>query len=906
MRAIALNDVWLKYPVTFREKGKSANEDFWALKGVDLNIDEGEIVGVIGENGSGKTSLLKIIAGMISPDKGKIEINGKISTFISISSGFQIDFTGRENIYLVASLYGLSREKIDAQLNKILEFASLGRFIDAQLKSYSQGMLMRLAFAIGVHVDTDILLVDEVFAVGDDWAQRKCIDKMFELKQSGKTIVFVLHDLMTLRRICTRGIFIRDGKIIKDGLIDSTCDYYLETVGEKKGIVIKQKGKLGIVFNNGKLVFRWGDHSLNIPAYGFSTIIFAGKKYTASSAHWQITASENDNEIFAIGRWSGELFCQQVRIKLINEKEFSWQVFVQVPSGALIQKYETPIIFSNLYSQWFTLGSEESFPRLFSHTEEWDYSIVKGISGGILGVVAEGSQNLPTVILDSGYNESIVHLGNSGSIISGRVVTYENSSPVLLSGNSCSIFECFSVILRMFDKTEDPLLQDFLTQRRSIVENSKSINYGHLRIICEDHFVSIYLQDILLTRGLGLNTKFSYKGKVFSATEGRWRIAKASEKEIVITLSWDENPPFNFLWRLRFDNRKIYWIVEMKVKEKLCIRNKEAELILTPEYEGWFASEIQGDFDNLERGGSVVLSRYTHLQFGTKSLYRKNNFILPAVLFSTEEAAPRSNDISKTKECVVLRYIEIDLKENQNLDPGTYEYFKGCIQVEDKLSCTMPIQKIINTIKHKKITFGFEHGKGSIFWGDLELTKNLGFYSSVLYNNLWIDSSHAYWEIEKSTQQHFVATGRWPWLPLTQTWELKIDEENIITWKITSALWEKSRVERWQVGCMLIDAFNEWFVPGISQGYFPAKFREHRGLSWERLWYGTSPLFGVRAKKFPQVLLNQANEKAEYNYAVENTDSLFAARVLLCEFISPINDSQEHFCSAGKIKIIKQ
>jgi ABC-type polysaccharide/polyol phosphate transport system ATPase subunit len=906
MRAIELNDVWLKYPVTFREKGKSTNEDFWALKGIDLNIDKGEIVGVIGENGSGKTSLLKIIAGMVSPDKGKIKIDGKISTFISISSGFQVDFTGRENIYLVASLYGLSKEKIDAQLNKILEFASLGRFIDAQLKSYSQGMLMRLAFAIGVHVDTDILLVDEVFAVGDDWAQRKCIDKMFELKQSGKTIVFVLHDLMTLRRICTRGIFIREGKIIKDGLIDSTCDYYLETVGEKKGIVIKQKVKLGIVFNNGKLVFRWGDHSLNIPIYGFSTITFAGKKYSASSAHWQITASENDNEIFATGRWNAEALCQQIKIKLINEKEFSWQVFVQVPSGALIQKYETPIIFSNLYSQWFTLDSEESFPKLFSHPEEWDCNIVKGIAGGLLGVVAKDSEKLPTVILDSGYSKSIVHLGNSGSIISGRVVTYENSLPALLPGNSCSTFECFSVTLRMFDKTEELLLQDFLAQRRSIVENSKSINYGHLRIICEDHFVSIYLQDILLTRGLGLNTKFSYKGKVFSATEGRWRIAKANEKEIVITLSWDEDPPFNFFWRLRFENNKIYWIVEMEVKEKLSIRNKEVELILTPEYESWFASETQGNFDNLEICGNVVLSRYTHSQFGTKSLYRNNNFILPAVLFSYEEVVPRAAYISKTKEQVVLRYIEMDLKENQDLNPGRYEYFKGCIQVTDNPTYPKPIQnKLISTIKHKKITFGFEHGKGSIFWGDLELTKKLGFYSSVLHNNLWVDSSHAYWEVEKSTQQYFVATGRWPGLSLMQIWELKIEAEDTIAWKITSDLWERSKVERWQVGCMLTDAYKEWFIPGITKGAFPVKFREHRGLSWERLWYGAASSFGVRTKNLPQVLLSQENEKVEHSYAVENTDILFAARALLCEFISPLNDNPEHSCYLGKIKMIK-
>ena len=254
MSLISLKDVWLKYKILFKEDGRQFSEDFWALKGINIDIDKGEVLGIIGENGAGKTTLLNIIAGMLKPDRGTVEINGTVSAIMEIGAGFQKDLTGKENIYITSSLFGLTDEEISKKYDDMVRFAGIGRFINAPVRVYSAGMYMRLAFAIAIHVDPDILLIDDTFAVGDIYAQYKCINKVFELKEQGKTIIFVTQDIGIFKRLCTRGIFIRDGVIIREGPMDKLCTYYMESVGDKKGIAIVQKPRLGAIFNNGKLV----------------------------------------------------------------------------------------------------------------------------------------------------------------------------------------------------------------------------------------------------------------------------------------------------------------------------------------------------------------------------------------------------------------------------------------------------------------------------------------------------------------------------------------------------------------------------------------------------------------------------------------------------------------------------
>lgn len=202
-------------------------EIIYALRRINFSVQSGETVAVIGENGSGKSTLLGIIGRVYKPTEGIVEVNGRVSALLELGAGFHPDLTGIENIYLNASILGLPRREVRRRMDEIIKFAELEHFIDAPLRTYSSGMVMRLGFSIAVQVDPDILLVDEVLAVGDEAFQQKCYNKVREFQDRGKTIIFVSHDLKAVREVANRAIWLDAGEIRADDGVDSVVDSYL-------------------------------------------------------------------------------------------------------------------------------------------------------------------------------------------------------------------------------------------------------------------------------------------------------------------------------------------------------------------------------------------------------------------------------------------------------------------------------------------------------------------------------------------------------------------------------------------------------------------------------------------------------------------------------------------------------
>lgn len=201
------------------------------LKNINMDIKKGETVALIGTNGSGKSTLLKLMTKIIFPNEGTIETNGKLTSLLELGAGFHQDFTGRENIYFNASIFGLTAAEIDKRVNDIIAFSELGSFIDNPVRTYSSGMYARLAFSIAINVDAEILLIDEILSVGDRHFQDKCFQKLEELSKSEKTIVIVSHDLNSMKKLCTRGIWINEGSVQMDGNIDDVVDEYIKVCG---------------------------------------------------------------------------------------------------------------------------------------------------------------------------------------------------------------------------------------------------------------------------------------------------------------------------------------------------------------------------------------------------------------------------------------------------------------------------------------------------------------------------------------------------------------------------------------------------------------------------------------------------------------------------------------------------
>lgn len=258
MNVIEFDRVWKKFkkgeklnsirdflPAMFKNalsgNGTLKKEEFWALQNISFSINKGEVVGLIGSNGAGKSTVLKLLAGIIKPNQGDIQIKGRLSALIEVTAGFHPELTGRENIYLNGTIIGMSKKEIACKFDEIVEFSGIAEFIDTPVKRYSSGMYSRLGFSIASHMEPDILLVDEVLSVGDISFQAKCAQKMRELLHSGTTIILVSHNLALVQNLCKRVIFLDKGEIRKEGKTDEVIPYYENIVYNKREEEIKNQ-----------------------------------------------------------------------------------------------------------------------------------------------------------------------------------------------------------------------------------------------------------------------------------------------------------------------------------------------------------------------------------------------------------------------------------------------------------------------------------------------------------------------------------------------------------------------------------------------------------------------------------------------------------------------------------------
>ncbi len=202
------------------------SEDFWALRDTDFEIQQGEVVGIIGRNGAGKSTLLKILSRITKPTTGRVELQGRVGSLLEVGTGFHPELTGRENIYLNGAILGMSRREIDRNFDEIVAFAEVERFLDTPVKRYSSGMYVRLAFAVAAYLEPEILIVDEVLAVGDMAFQRKCLGRMKEVGRTGRTVLFVSHNMAAIESLCSRAILLEDGRVVRDGELQDIIGEY--------------------------------------------------------------------------------------------------------------------------------------------------------------------------------------------------------------------------------------------------------------------------------------------------------------------------------------------------------------------------------------------------------------------------------------------------------------------------------------------------------------------------------------------------------------------------------------------------------------------------------------------------------------------------------------------------------
>lgn len=905
----------MRYRVEFKEEGKFVPEYFWAAKGINVEIKKGEVFGIIGENGAGKTTILKLISGMLKPDKGRVIVNGTISALMDIGLSFQGDLTGRENIYLIASIHGFAKNYIKEKCGDIERFAAIGKFINAPVKSYSHGMYMRLAFAIAIHMNSDILLIDDILAVGDIYAQSKCVNKIFELKEQGKTIVFISHDIELSKRLCVRGIFIREGVILKDGDINGVYNYYVETTGDKNGIVILEKGYLAIIFNNGKIILRWKGMTITDNLSWHAILFSSGRKFLSTFARWDVQERGSRDGISASGSWPDMPVRLEVNISVLNEKEFLCEIRMPEFDGIDIDESHCNLLFANEYAHYFTLRQKAPFPEVFQRDGQWEAYKISESDGRLVGVAGKAGQNgeLPVIIMERLRDDAQLwcRIGNAGSKNGARVIQYihVNSNA---SGDKIAARKIFFAKIKIFESVETSELEGYLQATNRLLSESTIIRLGFMNIFCKPNKVEIYWKNKLISYGFGLHTQFRYEGLIYKSSDAEWSVDKKNDREITVTLSWPDKPPFRQSWNLKAQEEGIIkWEVIMGTVGEAEIKGKEAELFVINEYDRWETVDESGDFSKIEKmGDTVILGKYVNSGVRIADGHVRSNSILSSLSFEHINKTPKALYISKLSNengAVRLKYVGIDGVPGASGLLDADAYFSGIITVRDE---DAEAENILasgqgtasnnkkespqgNKLYLKNLALIFDSGKCRIFWNNLELTKGLGLYSSFFYDKRWHDSSQALWDVRDVSAEGLVVVGSWPWASLTQIWDIRLLDEKRIIMKTVRENRDSIIIEKWQTCLMLSNRYKQWFVSGHEHGWFPRDFNEHNGLCWDRVWSGQgASRIGVKRRGFgmgflckthlPDVVLECLSHSNAVGMSILNTDNLYEARILQC------------------------
>jgi len=1118
MSAIEFNNVWEKYRIKFIKEGKVSWEEVWALEDVSFKVDEGEVLGVIGENGAGKTTLLKLIAGMLMPDKGNVNVQGRVSTLMELGAGFNPEFTGRENILINARIYGLDEENLQRRIDRIIEFAGLDRFIDAPIKYYSQGMYMRLAFALAIYVEPDILLIDDILAVGDEEAQQKCIKKISELRGAGKTIILVSHDMNMVSKLCNRVILLERGKVIREDLPQKIIQHYLESVGDKKGIAVLAKGKLRTVFNNGKINISYDDNLLTKGMGGYLSFFNPSSNtwFPSSNFSWQIK-SLSSNKIIAEGITSDEVLSQIWTLQL-EDIQLKWQIEIkeEVAKEAHIDLFLMP-----QYKEWLTLNKNGAFPS-FINKFNWQDLGLNDSPEGILGVVADSTSeagNFPSFILEREDKDSQIKLFNTGYEQEARIIQIYSSSKKFISldirifpekdkiedyvihirnqfllkqqeelvklrasrtissGHLRLYADVENKAIRLYyrdkeitqrdglhtsflinkswydftssdwqiTKEKDTLLLKFfwklfdftqtwklflkderliwqidslantalnidlmkfglflraeyktffcghqqahfsqgltfwqdipldapqaglfglrknndlpaitlknkhnldciiqnsdlssscrilqlglnkdafkdksfsLTTELSLLEDESSIDTylkgekeklllkqkaeeekrrlqrtissGHLRLYAdvENKAIRLYYKDKEVTKGRGLYSLFYTSKKWFNLNDAQWQIQKISEEELILILNY-EFLSLSQIWTLTYgDEATLNIKIEIEVNKQISLDNWNARLELQNKYETWLTTYEGGDFlVNNQYINNIAPIRLKDSKVSKVILKSETNNHPPQLFFEVISQVSRwvlgiYKRKKENEEHVCLNFALIIPKKETLLSPGRYTYFEGNIILDKDIKLEETTLAGGLELSKGNLKLIFDRGRGKVFWGEKELTLGLGIYTSIRSSGIWYDSYQATWQINEKNDNKIIILGDWPYIPISQIWQIELIDKNSIFWKIDTEIYEELNLEIEQTNLMLSSEYKFWVIPDINKGEFLNEYTQDYDILPFRFWYGKSKRIGVIDDKLPSVLFNCNSVDDFFRAIVENTDYLYKARLL--------------------------
>lgn len=882
MPHIIFNDVWEMYRIKFTINHKASWEDFWALKDISFSIREKDTVGIIGENGAGKSTILRLIAGMLKPDRGKMSVSGRVSGLLELGAGFQPELTGDENIFLNTSLFGLTRAQTEKRYEGIIHFASLGKFINAPVNCYSQGMFVRLAFAIAVHVDPDILLIDDTLAVGDEHYQRKCIKKIFELKDQGKIIVVVSHDVNMLCRLCKRTLFLKEGTLVKDDFTQKVVPLYAQVLGQKESVGILTRGPLTLVFNSGRMFLNWHDQLLTPQSGGHAVFLISRKWYYSMQAEWDVK-KEGEDTLVAYGifyQLSLKLF---FRLKLLENLEVVLDIQIETGDSVEIEESFFNIMLSGEYGYWFSEHDKGAFPAIEERDKNWAPLLETAIGLKSIGVKAQETSHgkIPSVAFEQANPSfrSRSQILNSDYLSHCRVLEHKicgGMQDLLAAGLNRVI--CFSGKII----TDIPDTDDYLER----IQDEYTLSYGKLKLLfCQGELV-ISFDSVLLTKSGNIRSMILSDNRWFSSNQADWSVKKESKEKLILKGSW-RNLPLVQVWEIEAKSEQSFLLhVTTQVTARVNIEEQNIKFCFSPEYSHWHTDYSSGKFPDSFQESDVDMSQRC-IPGGKIEFISSDKDYLP-LTFKFSDCDNNFAKIFNSSFYSKSRFLllqKISPEKATTLSTEAQQSF--CIQIALGGEIRALTVKKKEELTHGNLHFIFDSGRGRIFLKGKELTKKLGLYTALRFQGRWHNSmSSDVWKTGESQRDGVIrATGRWLHLPIRQDWEMRMCSNGSIKVYISMTVEKEVLLERLQTNLMLSERLTQWCSEG-KQGFFP-EFKKDMDDDWDCIWSEEKDLGFIGAtgmlvdnERTVVVKFSPLGIDSRGSLAIVNSDIYHRARVL--------------------------
>ncbi|MCP4649193.1 MAG: ABC transporter ATP-binding protein [PVC group bacterium] len=810
---IELKNVGKKYTVDFGRRSllgavlsfacrRSRKEEVWAVNDIDLCIQAGETVGIIGENASGKTTLLRIISQITTPTKGEVSVNGKIAGLLDLGAGFPSELTGRECVYLNAALLGMDRKETEALYDKIVEFSGLARFIDAQVKTYSQGMLVRLGFSVAIHVDPEVLLIDDTLAVGDEEFQRKCLRKVSEFKEKGKTIIIVSHDLNSLSRICERGILLQNGTVIKDDSMHSVIVRYIEAVGDKKSVACIDKELLSVIFNNGKIIFLWNGRPMTKNFGGYISLEVGEQWLMSWTAEWCVV--EQDKNC-----WKAEGLLRKYGIKITlacnidDVYGINLQMSVDIPSAVGTKKVGFGFMLNEKYNDYLHddhvshIQVEQTIADrwvdLF-RTDEYNAPLVLIPNDEFPVVMARFKQNEY-----SGFGL----IQTTDNALDARVMQMHT---VLISNSDQPrsenlIIDC-NAELQLIDKAN---FEAFITRRCE----ERIVQSGDFKLQLDTSGLHLFCRDQELTKDDSLRFGFFCKGYYFNILSGEWQIEKDTESSFVIRSEF-KNLDLRINLVLRLNGDCLEWQIYAQGQGTADLQTWTTRMVLSEAYDRYFDLYEEHEFIAAQEYEEQVTLSWGKSRFIGLSTVKAG---LPVLILN--KSAQSSVELRNARFDVNARILISNV--DRDTASGSLVFVSSQREKEEFIQKKQKNWQSDNKLSNDNVSLDFSQDKIRIYKNDIEITSEEGLCSGIFYNDRWYDSTHAFKEFKKEGNTLKVNIKRQ--VPqVNELWTIALDG-NILRWLVEFESDKPLPDFNGKAGIMLKTEFTEW-MHAFDRGSF--------------------------------------------------------------------------------------